>query len=285
MKRKPKKLRYEAQGASWEKEGLFAEADWRYELLIDYLKLSQHYRLVCNWSRGGNTGRPNGAPSDWKRLVATYKDFGDVFRIPESKWWEKRGKGLFGIRAAKTEAFAIPLSAQGRRPVDADSLRVLETRWREMAQPDLLLVAIPRNQTKQAALRQVNKIVRAENFAASTPASVKPRYSLTKSKLQEATIKEGVMALKLYRLNVPLWEIGNRLELTVDTVSEDEIRAPDQVVADKKRYLQTLASKLVRKAILIAENAARGHFPSDAPIAALSQSVTKGRKAGRPKRQ
>lgn len=42
--------RLEKQGSDFSQTGIHAAPDWRYELLVDYLKLSPSYRLVCSGS-------------------------------------------------------------------------------------------------------------------------------------------------------------------------------------------------------------------------------------------
>jgi len=42
--------RFEAQESRWEHSGLFAASDWRYDALVDYLKLSPSFKLVCEWA-------------------------------------------------------------------------------------------------------------------------------------------------------------------------------------------------------------------------------------------
>lgn len=49
---------FELQGSSWEESGLFASSDWRYEALVDYLKLSPSYKLVCEWARKRSKSDP-----------------------------------------------------------------------------------------------------------------------------------------------------------------------------------------------------------------------------------
>jgi hypothetical protein len=78
-----------------------------------------------------------------------------------------------------------------------------------------------------------------------------------------------------------LWEIGYQLGLS-EASSLEIVNGKD--IAINKAYLQIMASKLIHKAELIAENAARGRFPSDKafPEAML---VSNQRKVGRPKKQ
>lgn len=278
---------FEVQGSSWEESGLFASSDWRYEALVDYLKLSPSYKLVCEWARKGQKAIPANAPKDWKQLVKTYEDFGDVWRIPESRWWDSRGKALFGIKAAKAQTFVIGYS---------DSVHLINTKkavqpqktWQDMANPECLVIAIPTNQTKQTALKQISAIVRASDFVSTKPRLIKPKYELIRSKLSEPTIKLGTMALKMYQMGLPLWKIGNKLKLSlahhIKLNSKDQPSLNELNLSEKRIRLGILASKLIAKAELIAENAARGAYPTDAPCRHAMKDKSPNRKVGRPRK-
>jgi hypothetical protein len=285
MANRQKLPRFELQGSSWEESGLFATSDWRYEALVDYLKLSPSYKLVCEWSRKGSKAIPKNAPKDWKQLVKTYEDFGDVWRIPESRWWDSRGAALFGIKAAKTQAFVVGNSDDATL-INSKIVAQSQNTWQDMARPECLLLAIPTNQTKQIALKQISAIVRASTFVSSKPKLVKSKYELIRSKLREPTIKLGIMALKMYQKGYPLWMIGNQLDLSpahhIKLDDEGNPNANELNLSEKKIRLQILASKLVAKAELIAENAARGLYPTDTPCRYAIKFESATRKVGRP---
>ena len=285
MANRQKLPRFELQGSSWEESGLFAASDWRYEALVDYLKLSPSYKLVCEWARKGSKAIPKSAPKDWKQIVKTYEDFGDVWRIPESRWWESRGKALFGIKAAKAQTFAIGYSDHAAL-ISSKTAAQSQKMWQDMGSPECLVLAIPANQTKQMALKQITAIVRAGNFVSTKPRLIKPKYELIRSKLREPTIKLGTIALKMYQNGYPLWMIGNQLGLSpahhIQLNDEGNPNANELNLAEKKIRLQILASKLVAKAELIAENAARGLYPTDAPCRYAMKFKSATRKAGRP---
>jgi len=285
MGNRQKLPRFQAQGSSWEVEGLFAASDWRYDALVDYLKLSPSYRLVCEWARKGSKTMPANAPKDWKLLVKTYEAFGDVWHIPESSWWDSRGKALFGIKAAKAQTYIVGNSDDAYLINSKIANRSQKT-WQEMGKPECLVLAIPTNQTKQIVLKQINAIVRAGNFVGTKPRLIKPKYELIRSKLREPTIKLGTMALKMYQLGSPLWLIGNQLELSpahhIELDDENNPRDSELNLAEKKVRLGILASKLINKAELIAENAARGLYPTDTPCRYAVKFESATRKVGRP---
>lgn len=285
MVNRQKLPRFELQGSSWEESGLFAASDWRYEALVDYLKLSPSYKLVCEWARKGQKALPSNAPKDWKQIVKTYENFGDVWRIPESRWWKSRGIALFGIKAAKAQTF-IAGNSDDVHLINSSTATQSQNTWQDMGKPECLVLAIPTNQTKQMALKQINAIVRAGNFVSTKPRLIKPKYELIRSKLREPTIKLGTIALKMYQNGYPLWLIGTRLELSpAHHIKLDDEGNPDPGelnLADKKIRLQILASKLVAKAELLAENAARGLYPTDATCRYAMKFKSATRKVGRP---
>ena len=276
---------FELQGSSWEESGLFAASDWRYDALVDYLKLSPSYKLICEWARKGSKAIPINAPKDWKQLVKTHEDFGDVWRIPESRWWDSRGKALFGIKAAKAQTFIVG-NSDGSSLINSKTSTQSQKTWQDMGNPECLVLAIPTNQTKQMALKQITAIVRAGNFASTKPKMIKPKYELIRSKLREPTIKLGTIALKMYQNGYPLWMIGNQLALSpahhIELDDEGNPNANELNLAEKKVRLQILASKLVTKAELIAENVARGLYPTDAPNRYAIKFESATRKVGRP---
>jgi len=277
--------RFEVQESRWEETGIFAASDWRYDALVDYLKLSPSYKLVCEWARNGRKTSPINAPKDWKQIVSTFEDFGDVWRIAESRWWHSRGKGLFGIQAAKPQAFAIGYSEQGNL-IHSKAAAHSQKFWQDMSNPECLVIAIPTSQTKQMALKQISNIIRSSDFASSKPKPVKPKYELIRSKLREPTIKLGTLALRMYHQDIPLWMIGNQLGLSpAHHIELDNKGSPSGIesnLSEKKARLGILASKLISKAELIAENAARGLYPTDAPCRYGLKFESNTRKAGRP---
>lgn len=283
MKINQKWPRFEEQGSDWEFNGLFAAKDWRYEALVDYLKLSPSYKLVCDWAKNRKNPIPAQAPKDWKKILRTYDDFGNILRIRESAWWDERGRQLFGIRAAQTKTFTIGLSSSDKL-IDDQLLTQAEISWNQMARPDCLIISVPTIQTKQIALRQISAIIKNSEFKTAKP--IKAKYELVRSKLRESTIKLGISALKMYRRGAPLWVIANQLNLApAYQIELDERGIPDHSdlnIADKKIRLQIMASKLIAKAELIAENAARGIYPSDAPCKYAIKLSSTSRKAGRP---
>ena len=253
----------------------FTGVDWRYELLHDYLRESPSYQLACRFMSANGKGRPKNAPSDWAAVLKLYKDFGDVFRIREDVWWRTTGRDLYDIKIKDPCVLNLGIT---EKSLDAPMDEHSKLEWDLMNRPRSLLIAVPTVLTKKEAISQFAAILKAQEFR--TDAEVVAKYQLSKSKLQRNTLAIGPIALRAYKRGLPLWKIGYQLKLSAQDVSAINI---GEDVSAAKSYLQIMASKLIHKAELIAENAARGRFPSDKsfPEAVL---VSNQRKVGRPKK-
>lgn len=279
IKNKPtERFKYRQFGSEHAKSGIFASVDWRYELLVDYLKESPSYQLARRAKLAKPGVKPKGAPEDWGKVSEVYDDFGDLFRIEESKWWSLVGRHLFGVKAK--EPVLLNLGLTNKSLAEPSSLEGALTEWREMDSPESLVLAIPTLLTKKAAMAQFAALLKRQKFRTQSIRTAKPKYELSSSKLRKPTLVLGPWALHLYKKGIPLWKIGYQLKLSESSIQDIDSGTG---VSNAKAYLQILASKLIHKAELIAENAARGRFPSDKPFPE-AMLVSNQRKVGRPKK-
>lgn len=261
--------RVEEQGAFFEKDGVFAALDWRYDLLLDYLQLSPSYQSVIK--AHAKAGGCPVFPKDVKVVQAVFEDFGDIRRIGESRWWDNRGKMLFGVKAPEPAVRVV-----GRLTA---KVKHQATDWVGV---DELVVTLPLGLTRNTALKKLSKQLADVPFAESLPKEIKPKYSLFPSKLRKETLVAGVDALKMYELKEPLWRIGNVLRIVpAQCFDEKDESVNPRKYNDNKVVLSIAARRLIRHAILIAENAARGCFPSNKPFPEAMLEHYQ-RKAGRP---
>jgi hypothetical protein len=261
--------RVEEQGARYEADGVFVASDWRYDLLLDYLQLSPSYQ-ACTKSQG-NFECGTDLPLDSGLVQAVFNDFGDIRRIGEARWWTVRGKQLFGIKAPEPVVRVI-----GRLTVK-DSKQITE--W---AGVDELLVTLPLGLTRSAALKKLAKQLTDLPFAEALPRDVSAKYTLYPSKLRKETLVAGIDALKMYRRKEPLWRIGNQLRVVpAQCFDEQDAVLNPRNYNQNKIVLSIAARRLIRCAILVSENAARGRFPCNKlfPEALLEHYQ---RRAGRP---
>jgi hypothetical protein len=262
--------RFISLGADYERAGISVKPDLRYDLVCDYLKASPSYEAVMRHLAKQKSPYP--LPKDSKVVAKIVNDFGAIYKLREADWWEKIGMGLYGISA--------PLPSVKVNGVLDRQTKELKNEWCGV---NSVVAELPLNLTLPQALKQLRKQLADYQFSAALPKQTAPLYQLSNSKLRIDTLQNGLTALRLYKKGLSLWKIGNQLRLIpaqsfieseADEILEDEL-------GDRKELLSIAASRLIRCASLIAENAARGRFPSDKNFSEAITTPYK-RKAGRP---
>jgi hypothetical protein len=257
-------------GADYEQAGLSVKPDLRYDLVCDYLKLSPSYEAVMCHLAKQKSFYP--LPKDSKVVAKIVNDFGAIYKMREADWWEKIGMGLDGISA--------PLPSVKVNGVLDKQNKELKNEWRGV---NSVVAELPLNLTLPQALKQLRKQLADYQFSAALPKQTAPLYQLSNSKLRIDTLQNGLTALRLYKKGLPLWKIGNHLRLipAQSFIESEAGEIFEDELGDRKELLSIAASRLIRSASLIAENAARGRFPSDKNFSEAITTPYK-RKAGRP---
>jgi len=257
-------------GAKYEKEGIAVVADPRYDLVCDYLKASPSYEAVMR--KLAKQKSPYPLPKDFKAVAQVVSDFGAIYKMNEMDWWEKIGKRIYGISAPLPNVKVVGA-------LDSKNKELTNT-WNGI---NSVVAELPLNLTLPQALKQLRKQLADYQFSAALPKQTAPLYQLSNSKLRVETLVNGLAALRLYKRNAPLWKIGNQLRLipAQSFIESEAGEMLDDEVAIRKELLSIAASRLIRCAALVAENAARGRFPSDKNFSEAISTPYK-RKAGRP---
>ncbi|QWE18666.1 hypothetical protein [Polynucleobacter corsicus] len=256
--------------ASYEQTGISVKPDLRYDLVCDYLKASPSYEAVMR--KLAKQKSPYPLPKDFKDVAQVVSDFGPIYKMREADWWGEIGMRLYGISAPLPKVNVVGV-------LDSTKKQLIN----EWAGVNSVVAELPLNLTLPQALKQLRKQLEGYGFSADLPKQVAPLYQLSNSKLRIDTLQNGLTALRLYKKDVPLWKIGNHLRL-IPAQSFIESEAGDILeaeLADRKELLSIAASRLIRCASLVAENAARGRFPSDKNFTEAITTPYK-RKAGRP---
>jgi len=257
-------------GADFDKSGLSVKPDPRYDLVCDYLKASPSYESVMR--KMAKQKSPYPLPKDYKVVAQVVKDFGLIYKMKEADWWDKIGKQLYGISAPLPNVKVLGTLDSGNHSFAAN--------WNGI---DTVVAELPLNLTLAQAMKQLRKQLVSFNFSAALPKQAAPKYQLSNSKLRIDTLQNGLTALRMYKLGFPLWKIGNELRLipAQSFIEKDADKILEDELSDRKEILSISASRLIKTATLIAENAARGVFPSDKR---LSEAITTpySRKPGRP---
>ncbi|WP_298559364.1 hypothetical protein [uncultured Aliiroseovarius sp.] len=252
------------------KDGLWATKLGFYKLWFDYLALSPSYELArlhrANQLTSDQEAR---LPTDFDRVLEVFDDFGDVQRTMFFPWWRERGMELCGFQGAKPKVSKIAALKRSKPETDAildDVTDYMSNAWTEQGNQNTLLVAIPIGLPKARIAKQINTMLDAYPKQAKQIAPPEPKYSLA-GKRQNKEMLFRYMHVLLGRAAAPdlaLWRVGARTKVS-DTYSP-ELDYMSEVVPNEDQYdrmmLTILTSRALQRGRLIAENAARGVFPS-----------------------
>jgi hypothetical protein len=257
-------------GADFDHSGVSVAPDWRYDLVCDYLKASPSYEFVYRKLQGQKS--PYAQPKDLKVVEQVLKDFGAIYKMNEVTWWQQIGMQLYGIQAATAK-----VRLAGELNENSESISINKSMYQS------LVFEIPLSLTISEAVKQVKQLAKGYEFSASIPKTFKPKYQLEKIKLRQKNLQQGLQALRMYKKKMQLWQIGNRLNL-VPSQTFDEMLLETKMAykySANKEVMSIAASRLIKNAALVAENAARGRFPNNRPFKEAILTPYE-REAGRP---
>lgn len=263
--------------------GAHAKADWRYMAMAMFLKLSPSAQAVYAKLKGIPCSLP--LPADYDLVEPVVKDFMAYMDIDESdedageqkrKWWRQEGKHLFGTPAPAPNVRVF-------EPI-TEAYPGIRVRW---DRNDCLVAQIPLGQTLTTTMRQLKAKLAKHKFADTPPKRALPKYTFQPSKIREATLAEAQVILAIYIGNqkLPLWWIGNCFNI-LPWLCFDEKKAAklsERELSEAKELISVATSRLLLKAKLVAENAARGRFPCTKMFPEAQINAHK-RKRGRPRK-
>jgi hypothetical protein len=250
--------------------GMTAEESPLYRLWFEILSLSPSYELARRFreNKGRLTKKDRAQlPADFEKVLHIYDDFGDVQRIYFRDWWLDRGIRLLGSPGDRPQTEFLFKVAQGQRP-DKNQLQrpawYFSTVWHEAQQPDVMVLAVPMNIGRQKALREVKRLIDLHAVPVYEPPP--PLYKLADKDMHNQSILDAVRVLyvRAAKPDYKLWQVGVAAQIS-KTYSKifDVVKTKRNVMnSEELRSLEMMTSRKLRQARYLAENAARGIFPS-----------------------
>ena len=257
---------------SRQKYELSVVADWRYRQFFSFLQISPSYRQAHLIAVGELDRAAQPLPSDFGLVETTYRAFGDVSRTYFWDWWLSKAQYQFGVSAAP-KAKAL-LRVDMRQPVTEEMIAATHGELDEFVLVDrpaqgslaTLVLAIPLQNDRKALLKQVSHLIDAAYGKEREQQGIAP-YHMVRNKMREQTL---IMAMRVLRARAArpkdkLFVIGNLTNVSPAHWSDAKLKR-DKVEANKRENMEILTSRHLHRAYLIAENAARGKFPSLEPL-------------------
>lgn len=249
--------------------GFFAEAHSSYRLLFQFLRLSPSYELARRYRLlEGRLAKEDQQrlPEDFKQVLAVYDDLGDVQQSFFRTWWLDRGLRCFGSPGVMPKTHLLFKAKLGDAVTDT-KLNALNhhfrTQWKDENQPDVMVLAMPLNLTRQRALKEVKRLFDEHIAPKLVPA--KPKYDLVTRDMHRQNIIDAmsVVMIRAARLNYRLWQVGAEAKISKTYSAKFDIKTTKRtaVNSEEMRTLEMLTSRKYRLGKWLAENAARGLFP------------------------
>ena len=263
-----KYIRPEEERLLLKKDGLYATDLGYYLLWFEFLAMSPSYELARKyhsnqWSKEDKAKRP----PDFDQVLKVYADLGDVQRVLFQDWWTNRAFDAFGQRGKqpRVEKVAYVDPDCDSHFGDAADL-FIEGAWNETGRQPTLIVAIPIGLTRNLISRHINKMLDLYPDESRTLRVIPAKYGLQPINLHHDSYIRYLYVL-WHRCSYPedpLWKIGARTKIS-GTYSHrlDPTRHSGRHVAVKdKEKLKILTHRAIARGKMMAENAARGVFPS-----------------------
>ena len=223
-------------GSGWRQ--VTGNVNYKHEHMFYYLMISPSYWLAHRQVHLNESIPESELPDDFDKVLAMYKKFGDVYSRHFIEWWDQTGKDLFADKNTK-----------GRILISIDPTKPKQELLDDFME---LLAKLDSREKKIQSEKiqfQVNKI---------RLSSLHNRYQLVLAKAEffQNKIKKE-----------QLWKLAKYIG--INSTKTKEIRLNSKKTSanlETRTYLSILASKNLSDALCIAENAARGKFPSLEPI-------------------
>jgi hypothetical protein len=249
----------------------FVKASALYMHWFHFLRVSPSYELARRYraNKGKLSARDKAKlPKDFDKVLKVFDDFGDVNASLFLPWWEERGFDLMATvgKPPRTTFFAkLPEGKQVTFEALAPHVKkYVDENWIKQVRPPVLLVAIPMNAKRSSITKSIKALLDKHHIKKPNPPIAK--YMLSKERFHYKTLTTCLKVI-WHRALTPkraLWRIGSELGISKEHSKAVNPDARNQRAQDlyARQILEITTSRSFHYAHLIAENAARGIFPS-----------------------
>ena len=192
-----------------------------------------------------------------------------VVGVEFEDWWEDRGLALCGDIGEPPRVTAVAPLRHGVSNHSSATERVeqfLNYRWIAQGMQDSALVSIPIGLPKSKILKQISAMLDRQPSEEKELSKYEPKYKLAGKRNNGETLQKywQTLIIKSAMPNAELWRIGaaSNISETYSPVLDPEkpVEVGEAIV--DRQILSILTSRALLRARMIAENAARGIFPS-----------------------
>lgn len=233
---------------------------------FEFLRFSPSYELARRY-RAGEISPNTKLPADFDTVLAVYDDLGNV-SWGMADWWLGGASRQFGQGGKKPSVVGLGTASRDNpefEKITTNVERYRQTEWVAQGERTVMVLAIPVGLPKAQTAKQVALLMDeypAEERILSPQA---PKYQITGKKLDWDSIYRYRRCLdaKADLASATLWQIGLRANLSSTyTKLLSALDEPPEKQTEYRQALKILTSRGLYRGHMIAENAARGIFPT-----------------------
>jgi len=271
-----KRLAWVLRGSDFSKAGWHVDPTAGFQLMFEFLRLSPSYELARKHrTRSLSKREQDSLPPDFDQVLKTYDLIGDVSTDFFRSWWLKRGLQVFGNPYKKPRVHNIGVLSAGRtiefNELSSPITNYLNNERNEEGLNSSILLSVPLTLKRSELLKQISKLI-ADSRDIETEVDKKPKLKLVSKRLRADVLFKGLrlLWLRAAKPDWELWRLGAKAQLSDSYSGVLDPNAPKKsktsIEKDDRIIMSKITSRYLRKYEAIAENAARGLFPTDRSV-------------------
>jgi hypothetical protein len=210
--------------------------------------------------------------TEFQSVLTTYDEIGNIATMTFDEWWQARGIYIYGT------PFSKPLVKQITRIEKEEDFEPLFYKPYEQyltkirsseGNPTSLILGLPLGTPKADLLRQISKLIDIAKVPLATK-SARASKALAAKRLRSEPlfIQLRILMAKAQYPDMQLWKVGLWAKVSAKHAKTLDLKESKKKFedADSKEHLAILTSRAFKNAKQVAENAARGSFPSSKPV-------------------
>lgn len=203
-------------------------------------------------------------------VFKTYAIYGDISKLKFNEWWIKTGIDLYGAEHAKPHVKQLGRVEKGEKLSQkfySEFESYLNSQRITEGEPTTLFIALPLGMNKKYLLNEVSRLIDASKVVIPVK-SHKAKIPLAAKRLRSAPLIKGISLIwsKAYYPKWSLWQLGIKYEISPTYAKGMDMNKRSFKDVEQRNVLNILTHRMLTKAKLIAENAARGSYPNSTSL-------------------
>jgi hypothetical protein len=254
--------------------------------LLEFLRISPSYALATEirskkmnksqakkrildlYSKSSTKIARSNLINDFDKVFETYNIYGDISKLDFEAWWKMKGIFIYGSEYRKPKVHQIARIDKNEKQ-DAFFYKALDFHFNKIRpledDPPALIISIPLGMPKRGLLKQVSKYIDSMKVVLP-PKSKRAKIPMATKRLRADVYNKMIRLIWCKAANPDLaqWELAIKAKISPKLTQDLNTNTKPSIFnVDQRIKLNVVTSRMLTKAKLVAENTARGQFPSD----------------------